>query len=681
MRLAALQREQFLKAQDYRRKWQTYRDSKKAAAKDAPAEPDRDLALEPLVEVLEGKRTVHFHSHRADDIMTVVRLAEEFGFEVVIQHGTESYKVADALGRRKAWVSLTLPDSPGGKAEVDDLIEQNAAILERAGVKVAINTDDFITESRFFLHTASLAVRGGMSEAAALRALTIHPAEMMHLEKRLGSIETGKDADFVVLSGRPFSAYTVVLQTYVDGVKRFDRGDKSQANYAIGGFALPDPDRRPKAATPPEPPRRASDPATKGASELPKGATRFAVRAGVLHPASGPTVADGVVVVEGGKVRYAGKADGAPVGDGTPVLSAAVVTPGLIDAHTVVGVSGRLNIPADQDHDEKTDPNQADARILDSFNPEEPLLWFALSQGVTVVQALPGPADAIAGQAGIFRTFGTTAESMTVRFPSAVVFNLGEEPKKTYPGKAPGTRMGTAALIRNALTAASNDRRKRLAAKPGATPDRNLKHEALGLVLEKKVPAVFSAHRADDLATALRIASEFGLDPVLSLASEGYLMAGAIAAAKAPVLVHPTMQRPATPETFQTTLNNAAILADAGVPVAITSAYESYVPKTRVPRYEAAVAMVNGLGPDRALRALTLDAARVLKVDDRFGSLEPGKVADLVLYDGDPFETTTHVTHVFVAGALAYDRASEAKHPRRGSGSGSFTEPACCLGY
>src|SRR5260370_12753192 len=111
------------------------------------------------------------------------------------------------------------------------------------------------------------------------------------------------------------------------------------------------------------------------------------------------------------------------------------------------------------------------------------------------------------------------------------------------------------------------------------------------------------------------------------------------------------MQRPGTPETFPTTLNNAAILAERGVRVAITSAYESYVPKTRVPRYEAAAAMVNGLGPDRALRALTLDAARVLKIDDRFGSLEPGKVADLVLYDGDPFETTTHVTHVFVAGA------------------------------
>ena len=140
---------------------------------------------------------------------------------------------------------------------------------------------------------------------------------------------------------------------------------------------------------------------------------------------------------------------------------------------------------------------------------------------------MPGPADVIGGQAGIFRTRGKTAEAMTVRFPSAVVFQLGEVPKTTYPGKAPGTRMGTATLIRNALTAAANDRSKRKAAKDDAPVDRNLKHEAFGLLLDKKVPAIFSAHRADDLATALRLADEFGLEAVLSLATEGYLMADA----------------------------------------------------------------------------------------------------------------------------------------------------------
>src|SRR5262249_55066839 len=144
-------------------------------------QPDTDPALEPLVEVLEHKRTVHFHCHRADDLMTAIRIAEEFGFELVLQHATEGYRIVDELVKRKIPVSLTLVDSPGGKPEVANLIEENAAILNKAGVLVAINTDDFITESRFFLRTGAIAVRGGMSEAEALKALTINPAKMLHL--------------------------------------------------------------------------------------------------------------------------------------------------------------------------------------------------------------------------------------------------------------------------------------------------------------------------------------------------------------------------------------------------------------------------------------------------------------------------------------------------------------------
>src|SRR5437879_2841120 len=148
---------------------------------------ERDLALEPLVEVLERKRTVHFHCHRADDLMTAVRIAEEFGFELVLQHASEGYRVAELLARKKIPVSLTLIDSPGGKAETVGLLDENAAVLDKAGVPVCINTDDFITESRFLLRTGGIAVRGGMSEAAALRAMTVTSAKVMHLDHRLGS--------------------------------------------------------------------------------------------------------------------------------------------------------------------------------------------------------------------------------------------------------------------------------------------------------------------------------------------------------------------------------------------------------------------------------------------------------------------------------------------------------------
>src|SRR5207253_6568623 len=174
MKVAALQREQFVKARDYQHKWAAHRKAV-AAGKDTPA-PETDLALEPLVEVLERKRTVHFHTHRADDLLTALRIAEEFKFEIVLHHATEGYRVVDELVRRKVPASLTLVDSPGGKLEAAGLLEENAAILDKAGVMIAINTDDFITESRFFLRTGAIAVRGGLSEDAALRALTLNPA-------------------------------------------------------------------------------------------------------------------------------------------------------------------------------------------------------------------------------------------------------------------------------------------------------------------------------------------------------------------------------------------------------------------------------------------------------------------------------------------------------------------------
>ena len=678
MKIAALQREQFVKAREYQRKWQSYRDSVAQGKK--AAEPETDLTLEPLVEVLERKRTVHFHCHRADDILTAVRLSEEFGFELVLQHCTEGYRVADELARKKIPASLTLVDSPGGKAEVMGLLEENAAILDRAGVKVAVNTDDFITESRFLLRTGSIAVRGGMPEAAALRALTLHPAQMLHLDRRVGTLEPGKDADFVVLSGAPFSVYTQVLETWIDGVRVFDRSNKRDWSYQAGGFALADLTRLPDAPKPAKPLPAAKAPAAPANGPAP--GKRFAVRAGRIHTAAGKPILDGVVLVEDGKIAAVGRAGEVQIPNGVPVVTAVEVTPGLIDAHSVCGLSGSLNVPADQDQDETSDPNQADLRVIDGFNPNEPFMEFLRSQGVTVVHALPGRANVIAGQSGIFRTHARTVEQATLRFPAAVLVNLGEAPKEAYRDKSPRTRMAVAALVRNTLAGAKNYHAKRAAAEPDKRPPLNPKYEALGPVLAGKVPVVFGAHRADDIATALRLAEEFKLKPVLSLATEGYLMADAIAESKAPVVVHPTMQRAgASIETMNSFTGNAAALADRKVPVVIGTAFEGYVPKTRVLRAEAAMAAARGLGHERALRAVTIDAAKLLDIADRFGSIEVGKVADLVFYDGDPFENATHVTHTLMGGRVVYDRAEYLKLPfeRRalplaGSGAG------CCLG-
>jgi imidazolonepropionase-like amidohydrolase len=683
MKLTAMQREQFLKARDYQSKWAAHRKAV-AEGKELPP-PDTDLGMESLVEVLERKRTVHFHTHRADDLMSAVRLAEEFNFELVIQHGTEGYRIADELAKRKIPVSLTLVDSPGGKMETAGLLEENAAVLEAAGVMIAVNTDDFITESRFFLRTGAIAVRGGLSEDTALKAMTINPAKMLHLDGRLGSLEKGKDADFVVLSGSPFSVYTHVLETYIEGVRVFDRAKHRDWTYQAGGFALAEPERLPLVpqAVKPQPVVKAPEgPKDVSFPEAPK---RYAIRAGRIHTVGKGTITDGIILVKDGKIETVCAEKELPfkLPPDMPILTAAVVTPGLIDAHTVVPPSGALNLRADQDQDEPGDSNQADLRVLDAFNPNEPLLEFLRSQGVTLVRVFPGRTNAIAGQAGIFRTYGPTAEKMTVRFPAGLLVNLGEAPKKATPPRLPTTRMGTASVIRNALAQAQSDARKRAAIKDeDKKPPRNLKLEALSLALEGKIPVVFSAHRADDLETALRLAKEFNLKAELDLASEAYLMAERIAESKVPVVVHPTMQRPAEMETFNVHLGNAAALADKKVPLAIGTGYEDYVPKTRVVRHEAGMAMVNGLGFDRALSAITLDAAKLLGIDDKYGSIEPGKAADLVLYDNDPFEHSTHVTYTILDGRVVYDRPSYLKLPfaRRalpltGSGAGG-----CCMG-
>jgi len=223
---AALVRAQFLKALSYREK----------LAKGGDDPPERDLAMEALVEVLEGKRVVHHHTHRHDDIITVLRLKKEFGFKVVLHHVSEAWKVADEIAEAKVPCSIIYLDSPGGKLEARDLEWKNGAELEKRGVLTAFHTDDPINDSRWFLRSAGLAVRSGMSRQKALEAVTIAGAEMMDQARHTGSLTVGKKADFVILNGDPLSVYTRVLETHVEGRKVFDLDDPRDKLWAEGGF-------------------------------------------------------------------------------------------------------------------------------------------------------------------------------------------------------------------------------------------------------------------------------------------------------------------------------------------------------------------------------------------------------------------------------------------------------------
>lgn len=232
---AAMDRDLFMKAVEYKKKIDK-------AGKDTSKFPDRDLRMEPMVEVLNGKRIVHFHTHKANDILTVLRLQKEFGFRVVLHHVTEGYIVAKEIAAAKVPCSIINVDAPGGKAEAMNLWAGNGGVLEKAGVLTAIHTDDGITDSRLLLRSAAISVRDGMSREEAIKALTINGAKMLDLEKRVGSLEAGKDADFVILSGDPFSVYTHVLQTWVEGIKRFDLSNPADKAFAVGGYGVYSPD-------------------------------------------------------------------------------------------------------------------------------------------------------------------------------------------------------------------------------------------------------------------------------------------------------------------------------------------------------------------------------------------------------------------------------------------------------
>lgn len=228
---AAMIRALFIEAQEYRERVHS-------AGDDHERMPARDLGLETLVEVLEGRRIVHNHTHRHDDVLTAIRLAEEFGYRMVLHHVTDAWKVADEIAASGYPASIIYIDSPGGKLEAINLLPKSAPILEKAGVDFGFHTDDPITDSRIFLRSPAFGIREGLSRQTALESVTIANARQMDIADRVGSLEPGKDADFIILSGDPFSVYTRVEQTWIEGVKVWDFSDPEDRKYATGGYQV-----------------------------------------------------------------------------------------------------------------------------------------------------------------------------------------------------------------------------------------------------------------------------------------------------------------------------------------------------------------------------------------------------------------------------------------------------------
>jgi imidazolonepropionase-like amidohydrolase len=375
---------------------------------------------------------------------------------------------------------------------------------------------------------------------------------------------------------------------------------------------------------------------------------QVAIKGGTVYTMAGAPIKDGVVLLKDGKVERVGPAASVPIPAGYKVISGAVVTPGLVDAHSTVGLSGILNIPADQMQLEKSDAFQPELQAIDAYDPREPLVEFVRDLGVTTIHTGHAPGALASGTTIVVKPIGGTVQEAMID-PGMVAFTLGSSVQSTY--KTPGTSGKAVAMLRGEFIKAQ-DYAKRLSAKdPDKRPARDLKLELLGRILAGEVRILYTAQRATDIMTVLRLQKEFGFKLVLDGAAEAYLVLDEIKKAGVPVILHPTMARPYG-DMKNVSMETAVKLKTAGIPFAFQSGFEGYVPKTRVVLYEAAVAAANGLSFQDALAAITIDAARIIGLEKRVGSLEVGKDGDVAVFDGDPFEYTSHACAVVINGLV-----------------------------
>ena len=387
------------------------------------------------------------------------------------------------------------------------------------------------------------------------------------------------------------------------------------------------------------------------APAAPVAAPAVAIRGDTVYPVSGSPIKDGLVLIRDGRIAYVGPAAGQTYGADVRELRAAVVVPGLVDARATVGVSGMLNQPHDQEQVDRSAPLQPELRAVDAYNARDELVAYIRARGVTTVHTGHGPGVPISGQTLVVKTKGRTAEADVLRPAAMIAATLGADATTSDRGKSPGTPAKAVALLRTELIKAKEYADKRAKQPEDKRPPRDLRMEALGRALDGSQPLLVSVDRGRDILAALRVAQEFNLKIVLEGCAEAPLVLDEIKASGFPVVLHPTMERSFGPRE-NLSMETAAVLRRAGVPFAIQSGFEDYVPKTRIVLYEAAVAAGQGLDRDAALAAITLEAARIVGVADRVGSLEVGKDGDVALYDGDPFEYVTRCVGVVIDGVV-----------------------------
>ncbi|CAG0940569.1 hypothetical protein GPROT2_00972 [Gammaproteobacteria bacterium] len=664
MGVAALLRASFAEAAQYRDEWRRY-DALSKRQREHTVPPRRDLRMDAIVEVLDGRRQVHSHSYRADEILMLMRVAEEAGIRIrAFHHVLEGYRVADELVAHGAGAS-TFSDWWGFKAEAYDAIPYNAALMAERGVLVSLNSDNADLARRLNLEAAKTIHYGGVERQRALDMVTLNPALQLGIADRVGSIAAGKDGDFVVWSGDPLSVYSVADLTFVDGKLRFSREAdlahraevaEAHARLAAELGAKPATAAPPAgtAANPPAPAER-----YRYAADAP--ADIVAITGATVHTLEGPAIADGVVVFSGGRITAVGGPDTAiPAGAGRVDATGKHLWPGLIHTNSVLGISEIDSVPGTVDVSETGDIN-ADADVSPAVNAASRHFPVARSGGITHAVVVPS-GGIVAGTTSVLRTDGWTWEEMTavrqqalvLRWPDPVppqyAIFLGGQKNLAERRKESDERI--AELDRLLDSAAAYGRARERAGKSARPPEYDPQLEALLPVLRGERPLWATAREKHAIEAAVGLAAKRGLRLVITDGRDAYLVADLLAKHKVPVvLTNIVGEPPRADDPYDVLYSMPAKLEAAGVTFAIASTTRTGgSANARNITLFAGIAAAHGLDREAAYRSITLYPARILGLDKVLGSIAPGKSASMVLTDGDILEPSTSIEQVWIDG-------------------------------
>ncbi|MBI3451092.1 MAG: amidohydrolase family protein [Acidobacteria bacterium] len=668
-------RKAFLAARDYKKEWADY-SALPEKDRQHREPPRKDLQNEALVEILDGKRLVHAHCYRQDEILMLIRLAEEFGFRIAtFQHVLEGYKVADEIAAHGAGGS-TFSDWWAYKQEAWDAIPYNGALMTKRGVLVSYNSDSNELARRLNLEAAKSIKYGGLTEEEALALVTINPARQLHVDRWTGSLEAGKDADVAIWSGHPLSTYTVCEQTWVDGVRRFDRAadvaarDQREKDRAALIDAVKNADRPKPAAVAREEKKEEKKvdeakpaAATKAAPaakplpyRMPEGVTSvIALTGATIHPVIGPDIPNGTIVIKAGRIAAVGSGVAIPGGAEIVKLDGLHVYPGLIDADTVVGLTEVGSVKGSDDVSE-TGSNNADVRTDLAVFPDSELIPVTRANGVTQVLTVPS-GGLISGTSSLTRLDGWTWEELSAASPVALHiqypvwrarsrFDFGPPVSRDDAKKDREKKLKE---LREAFAAA---RAYKLAKAAGHLHEADPVLEAMLPALDGSIPVVVHAGEIRQIKDALKWSSEEGLRMILAGGEDAWRVAADLKAANVPVILGPLLDVPdRDDEAYDVRFTSARALHDAGVAFCISGGGGSFnAANTRNLPYHAAMAAAFGLPRDEALKAVTLYPARILGVERDLGSIEAGKSASLIVTTGDPLEIRTEVKRVYIDG-------------------------------